>query len=167
MNKDFHRWVYVCLGDGEQNEGNVWEAAMLAAKYNLTMLLALSTAIIFRLTALLNRLCHLKICGAKWEAFGWHVIDINGNDVDAVIDACAMARAIVEKPVMILAHTIPGKGVDFMECDFHWHGMPVGLADVAGAPPNTNKQRLPYTNYVHWTARYGASMSKYVSCRYC
>jgi transketolase len=60
----------------------------------------------------------------KWEAFGWHVVEIDGNNIEAVIDACAMARAIVEKPVMIIAHTIPGKGVDFMEYDFHWHGAP-------------------------------------------
>ncbi len=61
---------------------------------------------------------------AKWEAFGWHVLEINGNDIEAVIDACAMARSIQEKPVMIIAHTIPGKGVDFMENDFTWHGKP-------------------------------------------
>ncbi|MEZ6331072.1 MAG: hypothetical protein R3B12_03615 [Candidatus Saccharimonadales bacterium] len=67
---------------------------------------------------------------AKWEAFGWHVIEINGNDVEAVIDACAMARAVVEKPVMIIAHTIPGKGVDFMEYDFRWHGMPPNHAQA-------------------------------------
>jgi len=60
----------------------------------------------------------------KWEAFGWHVIEVDGNNIEAVIDACAMARAVVEKPVMIIAHTIPGKGVDFMEYDFRWHGMP-------------------------------------------
>jgi transketolase len=52
------------------------------------------------------------------------VLEINGNDIEAVIDACAMAKAIHEKPVMIIAHTIPGKGVDFMENDFHWHGIP-------------------------------------------
>ncbi len=60
---------------------------------------------------------------AKWEAFGWHVLEIDGNDIEAVIDACAMGRAIVEKPTMIIAHTIPGKGVDFMEYDYHYHGM--------------------------------------------
>jgi len=60
---------------------------------------------------------------AKWEAFNWHVIEINGNDIEAIIDACAMARAIVEKPVMIIAHTIPGKGVSFMEYDYRWHGV--------------------------------------------
>ena len=61
---------------------------------------------------------------AKWEAFGWHVLEIDGNNIEAVIDACEMGRAIVEKPVMIIAHTVPGMGVDFMEYDFHWHGMP-------------------------------------------
>jgi transketolase len=61
---------------------------------------------------------------AKWEAFGWHVILIDGNNIEEVIDACAMAKAVVEKPVVIIAYTIPGKGVDFMEYDFHWHGMP-------------------------------------------
>jgi len=60
---------------------------------------------------------------AKWKAFGWHVLEIDGNDIEAVIDAVSMAKAIVEKPVVIIAHTIPGKGVDFMEYDFHWHGV--------------------------------------------
>ena len=52
------------------------------------------------------------------------VLEIDGNDVEAIVDACQMAKAIVEKPVMIIAHTVPGKGVDFMENDFHWHGAP-------------------------------------------
>lgn len=60
----------------------------------------------------------------KWEAFGWHVVEVDGNNIEAFIDACAMARAITEKPTMIIAHTIPGKGVDFMENDFTWHGKP-------------------------------------------
>jgi transketolase len=58
----------------------------------------------------------------KWEAFGWHVIEIDGNDIEAVIDGINMAKAIVSRPIMIIAHTVPGKGVDFMEYDFHWHG---------------------------------------------
>ena len=61
---------------------------------------------------------------AKWEAFGWYVINIDGNSIEAVIDALRMSKAIVEKPVMIIAHTVPGKGVDFMEYDYHWHGAP-------------------------------------------
>ena len=61
---------------------------------------------------------------AKWEAFGWHVMEIDGHNFTQIIDACNFARTIENKPVMILAHTIPGKGVDFMEYDFHWHGKP-------------------------------------------
>jgi transketolase len=60
---------------------------------------------------------------AKWEAFGWHVLEIDGNNIEMCIDACAMAKAIIEKPTMIIAHTVPGMGVDFMEYDFHWHGV--------------------------------------------
>ena len=60
----------------------------------------------------------------KYEAFGWHVIDVDGHNIEAVIDACNEARAIVERPVCLIAHTIPGKGVDFMENKFEWHGKP-------------------------------------------
>jgi transketolase len=124
MNKDHHRWIYVVLGDGEQNEGNVWEAAMLAGKYKLNNVIAITDRNNIQIDGPTETVMPLEDLKAKWEAFGWHVIDIDGNNMEAIIDACAMGRAVVEKPVMILAHTIPGKGVDFMEYDFHWHGMP-------------------------------------------
>lgn len=122
MNKQTHRWVYVMMGDGEQNEGNVWEAAMLAAKYKLNNIIAITDRNNIQIDGPTEAVMPLDDLKAKWEAFGWHVIDIDGNNMEAIIDACAMGRAIVEKPVMIIAHTIPGKGVDFMEYDFHWHG---------------------------------------------
>lgn len=124
MNKDHHRWVYTILGDGEQNEGNIWEAAMLASKYKLNNIIAITDRNNIQIDGPTEHVMPLEDLKAKWEAFGWHVIDIDGNNMESVIDACAMGRAIVEKPVMILAHTVPGKGVDFMEYDFHWHGMP-------------------------------------------
>ena len=124
MNKQQHRWVYVVMGDGEQDEGNVWEAAMLASKYKLNNIIAITDRNNIQIDGPTESVMPLEDLSAKWEAFGWHVIEIDGNNIDAVIDACAMARAIVEKPVMIIAHTIPGKGVDFMEYDFHWHGAP-------------------------------------------
>lgn len=124
MDKDHHRWIYVVLGDGEQNEGNVWEAAMLAGKYKLNNVIAITDRNNIQIDGPTESVMPLEDLKAKWEAFGWHVIDIDGNNMEAIIDACAMARAVVEKPVMILAHTVPGKGVDFMEYDFHWHGMP-------------------------------------------
>jgi transketolase len=124
MDKQQHRWVYVVMGDGEQDEGNVWEAAMLASKYKLHNVIAITDRNNIQIDGPTEEVMPLEDFKAKWEAFGWHVLEIDGNDIEAVIDACAMGRAIVEKPTMIVAHTIPGKGVDFMEYDFRWHGKP-------------------------------------------
>lgn len=124
MNKQPHRWVYVVMGDGELDEGNIWEAAMLAGKEKLHNVIGIIDRNNIQIDGPTESVMPLEDLKEKWEAFGWHVLDVNGHDIEAVIDACAMARAIQEKPVMIIAHTIPGKGVDFMENDFHWHGMP-------------------------------------------
>jgi transketolase len=124
MNKQQHRWVYVVMGDGELDEGNIWEAAMLASKYKLNNIIGIIDRNNIQIDGPTESVMPLEDLKGKWEAFGWHVIEIDGNNIEAVIDACAMARAIVEKPVVIIAHTIPGKGVDFMESDFHWHGAP-------------------------------------------
>lgn len=124
MDKDMHRFVYVVMSDGEQNEGNTWEAAMFASKYNLNNVIAITDRNNIQIDGITEDIMPLEDLKAKWEAFGWHVIEIDGNNIEAVIDACAMGRAQTEKPTMILAHTIPGKGVDFMEYDFRWHGKP-------------------------------------------
>ena len=124
MNKDHHRWIYVVMGDGEQDEGNVWEAAMLAGKEKLGNVIAITDRNNIQIDGPTETVMPLEDLGAKWEAFGWHVIEIDGNNIEAVIDACAMARAVANKPVMIIAHTIPGKGVDFKEGDYHWHRKP-------------------------------------------
>ncbi|HSX53323.1 MAG TPA: transketolase [Patescibacteria group bacterium] len=124
MNKQQFRWVYVVMSDGEQDEGNIWEAAMLASKYHLNNIIAITDRNNIQIDGPTETVMPLENLKAKWEAFGWHVIEIDGNNIEAIIDACAMGRAIVEKPIMIIAHTVPGKGVDFMEYDFHWHGAP-------------------------------------------
>lgn len=124
MNKDHHRWVYVVMGDGELNEGNIWEAAMLAGKEKLGNLIGIIDRNNIQIDGPTEKVMPLEDLRAKWESFGWHAIEIDGNNIEAIIDACAMARAVVSKPVIIIAHTIPGKGVDFMEGDFHWHGKP-------------------------------------------
>jgi len=124
MDKQTHRWIYVVMGDGELDEGNIWEAAMLAGKEKLHNVIGIIDRNNIQIDGPTESVMPLEDLKGKWQAFGWHVIEINGNDIDAVIDACAMARAIKEKPTMIIAHTIPGKGVDFMENDYHWHGMP-------------------------------------------
>lgn len=118
-----NRWVYVVMGDGELDEGNIWEAAMLASKYKLGNIIGIVDRNNIQLDGPTESIMPLEDLRAKWDAFGWYVIEINGNDIKSVINACEMAKAIVDQPVLILAHTIPGKGVDFMEYDFHWHGI--------------------------------------------
>jgi transketolase len=124
MDNASHRWIYVVMGDGEQDEGNVWEAAMLAGKYKLSNIIAFTDRNNIQIDGPTESVMPLEDLKEKWQAFGWHVIEIDGNDIEAVIDAANMAKAIVEKPTMIIAHTVPGKGVDFMEYDFNWHGKP-------------------------------------------
>ena len=124
MNKDLHRWVYVVMGDGELDEGNIWEAAMLAGKYKLNNVIGIIDRNNIQIDGPTEEVMPLEDLAAKWNAFGWHVLEVDGNNIEAFIDACALARSIVEKPVMIIARTVPGKGVGFMEYDFHWHGSP-------------------------------------------
>ena len=116
------RWIYVVMGDGELDEGNVWEAAMFGAKYNCNNVVALVDRNNIQIDGPTEKVMPLENLRAKWEAFGWHVIEVDGNNIEAVIDAYSMARAVVEKPSVIIAHTVPGMGVDFMEYDFKWHG---------------------------------------------
>lgn len=121
------RWVYVVMGDGELNEGNIWEAAMFAGKNKLSGLIGIVDRNSIQIDGNTEDIMPLEDLKAKWEAFGWHVQEIDGNNIESVIDACSMARAIVEKPSLIIAHTIPGKGVDFMEYDYRWHGGAPGM----------------------------------------
>lgn len=122
LNKQLARHVYVVTGDGELNEGNIWEAAMFAAKYHLNNLTVIVDRNNIQIDGPTDVVMPLEDLKQKWESFGWHVMEIDGNDIEAVIDACTMAKAVTEKPVVIIAYTIPGKGVDFMEFDYHWHG---------------------------------------------
>lgn len=124
MNKEHHRWVYVMMGDGELDEGNIWEAAMLGGKYKLNNVIGIIDRNNIQIDGPTEQVMPLEDLRGKWESFGWHVLDIDGHNIEEIIDSCSLGRAIVEKPVMIIAHTVPGKGVDFMEGDFHWHGKP-------------------------------------------
>ncbi len=139
LGKSFRTWVM--LGDGEIQEGQIWEAAFCAARYELG-----------NLTAILDW-NHLQQFGwptadgygaiarrdpadaprAKWEAFGWNVLECNGHDVREFIDACGAVETTSMRPSIIIAHTIKGKGVSFMEHDYTWHSRPLSEADVERA----------------------------------
>lgn len=119
-----NQWVYVMMGDGELDEGNVWEAAMFASKYKLSNLIGIIDRNNIQIDGSTEDIMPLEDLRGKWESFGWHVQEVDGNNIESVVDAAAMARAITNQPSVIIAHTIPGKGVDFMEYDYRWHGMP-------------------------------------------
>ncbi len=127
------RRVYVVCGDGELDEGNVWEAAMFVAKNRLNNLTIIIDRNNIQIDGFTEDVMPLEDLKAKWESFGYHVLEINGNDIEAVIDACDMVNSIEEKPTAIIAHTIPGKGVDFMESDFNWHGKPPNKEEATKA----------------------------------
>lgn len=123
LNKERHR-VYCIMSDGEQEEGQTWEAIMFAGKYKVNNLTAIMDRNNIQIDGPTEKVMPLEPLKAKYEAFNWHVIEIDGHNMREIIAASEKAKAIVEKPTLILAHTIAGKGVDFMEYDFHWHGKP-------------------------------------------
>jgi len=116
------RYVYCITGDGELDEGNIWEGAMFAAKYRLGNLIVIVDRNNIQLDGDTEEIMPLEILHDKWAAFGWQVIEIDGNNVQSIIDGCSEARAETDRPSVILAHTTPGKGVSFMENDYKWHG---------------------------------------------
>lgn len=114
--------TYCVIGDGECNEGEVWEAAMLATKEKLDNLCVVLDHNGIQLSADTKDIMPLEPFGTKWEAFGWHVIEVDGNEMSQVLFAFEKARLVKGQPVIIIANTIPGKGVSFMENRWEWHG---------------------------------------------
>ena len=119
-NKDYH--TYVLLGDGECDEGQVWEAAMFAPNYQLDNLTAIVDFNTLQLDGFTRDIMNLEPFMAKWAAFKWEVIETNGHDIQQILDAIQRAKAVKGRPTVIIAHTIKGKGVSFMENNVDWHG---------------------------------------------
>ena len=118
--KDYY--AYVLLGDGECNEGQVWEAAMSAAHYKSDHLIAIVDNNKVAQDNLTAAMKNIEPVDKKFEAFGWHAFRINGHDITAIIDTLAAAKKIRGKPIVIVADTVKGKGVSFMEGKPEWHG---------------------------------------------
>lgn len=116
--------VYCLMSDGEQQEGQTWEAAMFAGNSRLSNLTAIIDRNNIQIDGFTEEIMPLEPLKEKYEAFNWHVLEIDGHNNEQIIDACNEAKAIFEKPTVIVAHTIPGKGVEFMEQKFQWHGKP-------------------------------------------
>ncbi len=112
------------MSDGEQEEGNTWEAAMFAGKNKLHNLTAVIDRNNIQIDGMTEDVMPLEPIVDKYRAFNWHVLEVNGNDIPAFIAAVDEAKAIYEKPTLIVAHTVPGKGVHDIEFDYRWHGKP-------------------------------------------
>jgi transketolase len=134
--------VYLVMSDGEQQEGQTWEAVMFAGKYKLHNITAFIDRNNIQIDGYTEEIMPLESLRAKYEAFNWHVLEVDGHNLQQIIDACMEAKAIYEKPTVIIAHTIAGKGVGFMEGNYLWHGAPPGASDIAGAPPKTEQGRV-------------------------
>ena len=114
LDNQSHRFVYCVTGDGELNEGNIWEGAMFAGKYKLSQLITFVDRNNIQIDGNTEDVMPLENLRGKWESFGWHVQEIDGHNVESILDAVGMAKAITNRPSVVITHTIPGKGVDFM-----------------------------------------------------
>lgn len=116
--------IYCACSDAEQQEGNHWEAVMFAGNYKLSNLTAFIDRNNIQIDGHTEDVMALEPLEDKYKAFGWHTLHIDGHNMQEIIDSVEHARAVYERPTVIIAHTIPGKGVDFMENKYQWHGKP-------------------------------------------
>lgn len=126
-------YTYVVLGDGEIEEGAIWEAAMAASKFKADHLIAILDNNGVQLDGTVEEIMPLGDIKAKWESFGWEVIQCDGHDVKAISDAVDAAKKVTGKPILIQAKTVKGKGVSFMEGKNTWHGKAIGDEDYKNA----------------------------------
>jgi transketolase len=115
-------WVYALIGDGEMQEGQIWEAAMSASHYKVTNLITILDYNKVQLMGPVSKIMEVSPVRDKWQSFGWNVIEIDGHDIEEIINSIEKAKNYKEKPTLIIAHTIKGKGVSFMEGKCEWHG---------------------------------------------
>jgi len=118
------RFVYALLSDGELQEGNTWEGVMLAGKEKLSNLIAFIDRNNIQIDGFTEEIMPLEPLVDKWRAFNWHVIEIDGHNFEEINDAVGQAQAVFGRPTVIIAHTIPGKGVEEFENKYEWHGKP-------------------------------------------
>src|SRR3989338_5823115 len=122
--KTSNRFIFCLMSDGELDCGNTWEGAMLAGKEKLRNLIAIIDRNNIQIDGFTEDIMPLEPLRAKWEAWNWHVLEIDGHNFEEIIDGVDEAKAIFEKPTVIIAHTITGKGVPQFERKYEWHGKP-------------------------------------------
>ncbi len=137
--------VFCITSDGEQEEGNTWEAIMFAGKYKLSNLISIMDRNNIQIDGTTEDVMPLEPLADKYKAFNWHVIEIDGNNIPAIVDAVELAKTTTEKPTLILANTVPGKGVASIENDYHWHGTPPNKEQAAAFLAELKKAHDQFT----------------------
>ena len=127
------RRIYCLMSDGELEEGQSWEAVMLGGKNALNNLVAVIDRNNIQIDGFTEDIMPLEPLHAKWSAFNWHVLEIDGHNLEAIADAFHAAKSVYDKPTVIIAHTIPGKGVVEFQRDYKWHGKPPDAKQAAMA----------------------------------
>ena len=125
--------VYCIMSDAEHEEGNTWEAVMFAAKERLNNVTVIVDRNNIQIDGFTEEVMPLESLRKKYEAFNWHVLEVNGHNFEDIIAACAEAKAVYEAPTVIIAHTIPGRGVGFMERNYLWHSRPFAKGEAGRA----------------------------------
>lgn len=138
----YPRHVYCMISDGEQNEGQIWEAALLAPREKLGNLIAIVDRNYIQIDGNTEDIMPLDPMDKKWESFNWHVQSVDGHNIEALAEAIENAKEEINKPSIIIARTIPGKGVSYMENRYEWHGTPPGISDIAGAPAKADQTKV-------------------------
>jgi len=130
--KDYHIWCIT--SDGEHEEGMTWEAIAIAAKYRLSNLTVIIDRNNIQIDGFTEDVLSLEPLADKYQAFNWKVFEINGHDFNEIISTLEEAKGITERPTCVIANTVPGKGVSFMENDYRWHGVPPGAGPEDKVP---------------------------------
>jgi transketolase len=153
--------IFCLMGDGEQQEGQVWEAAMEAGHFRLDNIIAIIDCNRLQIDGWVKDVMQVEPLGAKYASFGWDVLRIDGHDMNQVVDALQKARASVGKPVVILADTVKGKGVSFMENQPGWHGKVPNREELAAALKELGlSERIPTEKLLDMARSYQAGVDR-------
>ena len=136
--------VYCVCSDGEHDEGQIWEAVLLASKFKLGNLTALMDRNNIQIDGFTEDVLPLEPLAEKYRAFGWHVLEVDGHNIEQLIDACSEAKKVIDRPTMIIAHTVPGKDISFMEFIADWHGKAPSDKEVTTALGDLEEERKFY-----------------------
>jgi transketolase len=160
LNRKGHR-IFCIMGDGEQQEGQIWEAAMEAAHHKLDNLVGIVDCNRLQIDGRVSEVMNVDPLGAKYRSFGWEVMRINGHDMDRVVESLERAKAGVGKPVVILAETVKGKGVSFMEDLAGWHGKSPNYEELKKALAELGlAEKIPYERLLETAKSYQAEVDR-------